>query len=53
MKLKDHMLSPRGLSVGAVALGFAFAISSSGYADDIFKAKLYCGFSADVQILRD
>jgi ribose transport system substrate-binding protein len=41
MKLKEHMLSPRGLSVGVVALGFAFAVTSFGYAGDIFKAKLY------------
>ena len=34
------MLSPRGLSVGFAALGFAFAFTSS-YAADIFKAKLY------------
>ena len=50
MKLKEHLLLPRGLSVGVVALGFAFA--SSGYADDIFKAKLYPdkkGVTADFQ----
>jgi ribose transport system substrate-binding protein len=50
MKLKQHMLSPRGLSAGIVALGIAFA--SSGYADDIFKAKLYPdkkGVTADFQ----
>jgi len=41
MKLKEHILLPRGLSVGVVVLGFAFAITSTSYADDIFKAKLY------------
>ena len=51
MKLK-HMSPPRGLSAGVVALGFAFAIASSGYAGDIFKAKLYPdkkGTKADFQ----
>jgi len=52
MKLKQHMLSPLGLSFGVAAFGCAFAIASSGYADDIFKAKLYPdkkGVTADFQ----
>ena len=32
---------PRGLSAGFAIFGFAFAVTSLSYADDIFKAKLY------------
>jgi len=35
------MLSPRSLMVGVAALGLAFAMTSSGQAADIHKAKLY------------
>ena len=51
---------PRGLSAGLAIFGFAFAVTSLSYADDIFKAKFVSGqkrhrsgISADVQILRD
>src|SRR5262245_65855458 len=46
------MVSPRNLSVGVAALGFAMAMASSSQAADITKAKLYPdkkGTVADLQ----